>query len=143
MSKTFRTPFSSQGLCINRIIGDARAWGYRPLSYDRNIFEPLPDDEGGLERFKLFLLGYGELQIPKSLEHVVEIKTGLDYSEFYQLMQNMDIVIPAFSGDACEANLSFHCGLRVLTINNLKDYEKQASSTVAMAVECNVSLQSY
>ena len=75
------------------------------------------------------------------MEHVVEIKTGLDYSEFYQLMQNMDIVIPTFSGDACETNLTFHYGLMKLTIINLKDYEKQASSTVAMAVECNVSLQ--
>lgn len=83
-----------------RFLDDAPAWGYRPLAYDRSVFEPLLDANED-DRFQLFLLGNGELDIPKSLANVVVIKSGLDYSDYYALMQSMDIVIPAFSDDSC------------------------------------------
>jgi hypothetical protein len=50
---------------------------------------------------------------------MVLIRAGLSYPEFYKLMSEMDICVPAFSVDHGY-------------------YDDQASSTFAMAAECNV-----
>lgn len=84
-------------------VDDAPAWGYRPLSYDREIFEPILDQEA--EPFKLYLIGEGQLDIPKSLSHVVVVQKDLDYTEFYAFMQSMDVVIPAFVNFDCKSHI--------------------------------------
>ncbi|EJC97990.1 uncharacterized protein FOMMEDRAFT_162331 [Fomitiporia mediterranea MF3/22] len=97
---------------------DSQTWGYRPLGYDRDVYEPLFDSPN--EPFELHLLGDGQLDIPKALSNIVFIHNGLDYVDFYALMQSMDVVVPAFV--------------------NKDYYDYQASSTVAMAVQCNVPI---
>ncbi|KAF7336776.1 putative eukaryotic translation initiation factor 5 [Mycena venus] len=61
------------------------------------------------------------LEIPHELKNMVFVHTGLSYPDFYKLMSEMDICVPAFFGDHSY-------------------YEDQASSTFAMAVECNVPI---
>ena len=87
-------------MILMNVLGDATAWGYRPLSYDRDIFEPLVDAEA--EPFKLYLIGEGEIEIPKSISKVVVIQRDLNYTDFYAFMQSMDVVIPAFVNRECK-----------------------------------------
>ncbi|KAF7316684.1 hypothetical protein HMN09_00401300 [Mycena chlorophos] len=100
---------------------DPKVWGYLPLqdneaSYrvDTSLQDP---------PFRLFLIGSGYIEIPEQLQNVVVIRDGLDYPEFYALMSQMDICVPAFSSE--------HAG---------EYYDSQASSTFAMAVECDVPI---
>ncbi|KAJ7364246.1 hypothetical protein DFH08DRAFT_949854 [Mycena albidolilacea] len=97
---------------------DPKVWGYLPLGAEDDasyIFDTtLPDPP-----FRLFLIGSGSLEIPQELKNMVLIRDDLNYAEFYNLMSNMDICLPAFRGDN-------------------EYYEEQASSTFAMAVKCNV-----
>lgn len=95
-----------------REIDDAPAWGYRPLARDRDVFEPILGEQA--EPFKLYLIGEGRLDIPKSLEHVVVVQKDLNYTEFYAFMQSMDVVIPAFVNFQCKSPPFFP---RTLTFN--------------------------
>ncbi|KAJ7859134.1 hypothetical protein B0H14DRAFT_3630747 [Mycena olivaceomarginata] len=99
---------------------DPKVWGYLSLGAEDDasyIFDTtLPDPS-----FRLFLIGSGSLEIPQELKNMVLIRDDLNYPEFYNLMSNMDICLPAFRGDN-------------------EYYEEQASSTFAMAVECNVPI---
>ncbi|KAJ7077126.1 hypothetical protein B0H15DRAFT_862438 [Mycena belliarum] len=104
------------------LLRDPRVWGYLPLvtedaAYVVDTTRPDPP-------FQLFLIGSGYLEIPHELQNMVIIREGLNYSDFYTLISDMDICVPAFS----ERN-----GLGTY-------YEDQASSTFAMAVECNVPI---
>lgn len=105
-------------LLFSVILEDPKAWGYLPIggmnSYiaDRSLSEP---------PFELHIVGSGWLLVPVELENVVTIHSGYNYSEFYNFVGSMDICVPAFSDNGY--------------------YEAQASSTVVMAVQCNVSLQ--
>jgi hypothetical protein len=46
----------------------------------------------------LHLAGGGSLEIPPTLTHVVVLHTDLEYNQFYTLIAQMDICIPAFVG---------------------------------------------
>ncbi|KAJ6513047.1 hypothetical protein C8R45DRAFT_812313 [Mycena sanguinolenta] len=100
---------------------DPTVWGYLPLGTEEDasyvVDTTLPDPP-----FRLFLIGSGWLEIPQELKNMVLVRDGLSYPDFYQLMSQMDICVPAFS-----------------TQDN-GYYDDQASSTFAMAVECNVPL---
>ncbi|KAL0955048.1 hypothetical protein HGRIS_003966 [Hohenbuehelia grisea] len=95
---------------------DPSAWGYLPLgdgtAYSVNTTSKAP--------FHLFLIGSGHIEVPSELKDVVSVHVGLDYNQFYEMMGEMDICIPAFAENGY--------------------YEHQASSTFAMAVECEVPI---
>ncbi|KAJ7227367.1 hypothetical protein GGX14DRAFT_347996 [Mycena pura] len=98
---------------------DPKVWGYNPLSAEHvsyTVDTSLPDLP-----FRLFLIGSGYIEIPSELANIVVIRDKLSYPEFYKVMSDMDICVPAFSGE------------------NLY-YDVQASSTFAMAVECSVPI---
>ncbi|KLO11988.1 hypothetical protein SCHPADRAFT_921523 [Schizopora paradoxa] len=101
---------------------DPGAWGYLPLGQGREEYTPLPqtDEENYEEPFTLHLAGNGNLDVPRELKQVLRFHVNLDYPEFYAVMQSMDVVIPAFV--------------------NFDYFDFQASSTVAMAVECDIPL---
>ncbi|KAK7033284.1 F-actin-capping protein subunit beta [Favolaschia claudopus] len=101
---------------------DPKTWGYTPLVEDSQepvyvVDTTLPDPP-----FRLLLVGSGWLQVPHELKNIVIIRDGLGYPDFYELMSSMDICVPAFS------------------VKDHGYYEDQASSTFAMAVECNVPI---
>jgi hypothetical protein len=94
-----------------------KAWGYLPLG-DQPSFvanENLPDPP-----FRLYILGSGDLDFPVELKNVVSLQAGLEYNDYYTFMNTMDICIPAFASE--------------------EYYTTQASSTMILAVECNVSV---
>ncbi|KAG9048795.1 hypothetical protein FS837_011997 [Tulasnella sp. UAMH 9824] len=100
------------------IKANPRLWGYLPPNSGTNEFLPDPSDEP----FQLHLVG-GQGWIddfPSELRHVVKFHRDLDYYQYYELMQSMDVVLPAFA--------SSHY------------YDEKASSTVVMAIQCNVPL---
>ncbi|KAJ7476079.1 hypothetical protein FB451DRAFT_1034412 [Mycena latifolia] len=101
------------------LLRDPKIWGYLPLAAEDGAYEV--DTSLADPPFRLFLVGSGYLEIPHELQNMVLIRAGLNYSDFYTLMSDMDICVPAFSGG-----------------NGY--YEDQASSTFAMAVECNVPI---
>ncbi len=69
----------------------------------------------------------------------MKFHVDLDYSEFYSVMQSMDIVVPAFVNYDCTfMNINLEKS-PLLILQLLQDFDVQASSTVVMAVECNVS----
>ncbi|KAG8901674.1 hypothetical protein FRC00_005545, partial [Tulasnella sp. 408] len=97
------------------IKANPRLWGYLPPNPGTNEFLPDPSDEP----FQLHLVG-GQGWIddfPSELRHVVKFHRDLDYYQYYELMQSMDVVLPAFA--------SSHY------------YDEKASSTVVMAIQCN------
>ncbi|KAG6821343.1 hypothetical protein H0H93_000204 [Arthromyces matolae] len=96
---------------------DPAAWGYKPLGEHASF---IPDTDLPTPAFQLFALGSGNLDVPIELQNLVQVKTGLTYQEFYDIMKDMDICVPAFA----EAGY----------------YHNQASSTFAMAVQCNVPI---
>lgn len=116
------------------LLEDPAAWGYLPLG-DQPSYVPNPNHPSA--PFQLYTIGSGWLSIPDELKNVVVVKTGMSYpgklrhkqsflsvgtylmtAEFYELMSQMDICVPAF------AEFGY--------------YRIQASSTFAMAVQCNV-----
>ncbi|KAF9031612.1 hypothetical protein BJ165DRAFT_1518719 [Panaeolus papilionaceus] len=103
---------------INSLSEDPSVWGYLPRAQgqDRYVVDPKEKDP-----FYLYLLGSGGIDIPKELEDMVIVKKDLSYGEFYRLMQTMDICVPAFNPD-----------------NGY--YRFQASSTMVMALQCNVPI---
>ncbi|KDQ54573.1 hypothetical protein JAAARDRAFT_38258 [Jaapia argillacea MUCL 33604] len=101
------------------ILEDPAVWGYQALNAtSEKVFKPIPDSS--VPPFQLNLAGEGYLEVPHVLRNVVKKHAGLSYPEFYDLMESMDVVIPAFATNIY--------------------YEKQASSTVVMAIECDVPM---
>ncbi|KAF8071768.1 hypothetical protein FPV67DRAFT_1560545 [Lyophyllum atratum] len=96
---------------------DPSAWGYQALGDELSFVE---DTSLDAPPFQLFALGSGHLEVPVELKNVVQIKTGLTYPEFYDLMSQMDVCVPAFAENGY--------------------YHLQASSTFVMAVQCNVPI---
>ncbi|KAF7345367.1 putative eukaryotic translation initiation factor 5 [Mycena venus] len=97
---------------------DLRAWGYLPLAGENATY--VVDATLADPPFRLFLIGSGKpIEVPHELENIVSTHSRLNYDEFYALMSSMDICLPAFP-----ANNAY--------------YDVKASSTMAMAVECNV-----
>ncbi|OBZ66784.1 GDP-mannose 4,6 dehydratase [Grifola frondosa] len=96
---------------------DPHAWGYLPLE-GRNSFIPNPHSPA--KPFELLLVGAGYLDVPDELAYMVSMYRDLDYEDFYTLIAEADVIIPAFVGAAY--------------------YEFQASSTINLAVELDVPL---
>ncbi|KAJ6623988.1 hypothetical protein B0H10DRAFT_1785286 [Mycena sp. CBHHK59/15] len=72
---------------IESLSRDPKVWGYFPLGPENasyTVDTALPDPP-----FRLFLVGSGYLEIPSELENIVP--------DFYALMSQMDICVPAFS----------------------------------------------
>ncbi|PPQ76793.1 hypothetical protein CVT24_011336 [Panaeolus cyanescens] len=103
---------------IDSLTEDPSVWGYLPPKQGEERFLVDPEEK---DPFYLYLLGSGGLDIPKALEDMVIVKKDLDYTEFYHLMQTMDICVPAFNPE-----------------NGY--YRFQASSTMVMALQCNVPI---
>ncbi|KAG8950211.1 hypothetical protein FRC04_007845 [Tulasnella sp. 424] len=95
-----------------------KLWGYLPPNPGTTEFLPDPSDEP----FQLHLIGaQGWIDdFPSELRNVVKFHRDLDYYQYYELMQSMDVVLPAFA--------------------NSHYYDEKASSTVVMAIQCNVPL---
>ncbi|TFK88373.1 hypothetical protein K466DRAFT_489086 [Polyporus arcularius HHB13444] len=102
---------------IESLNEDPAAWGYYPLE-SRTAFEPNHDSP--IPPFQLLLVGSQYLGVPDELANVVVIYRDLPYMEFYDLIANSDIVLPAFADNSY--------------------YEFRASSTVALATELNVPM---
>ncbi|KAJ7691577.1 hypothetical protein B0H17DRAFT_934873 [Mycena rosella] len=98
---------------------NSKVWGYLPQTVDSAPYAV--DTTLRDPPFRLFIIGSGELTVPQELKNIVSLHMGLNYTDFYALMHTMDICVPAFAP---------------------KDgyYDVQASSTIAMAVECNVPI---
>ncbi|KAL7414568.1 hypothetical protein BDY24DRAFT_440530 [Mrakia frigida] len=98
---------------------DPSAWGYLPPASSSAPFVPASTRNN----FVLHLAGNGNADfIPSRLsKHVVKVHKGLSYPDFFSLMGSMDVVLPSFT-----ATGSY--------------YDHQASSTVAMAMQCEVPL---
>ncbi|KAI0829271.1 hypothetical protein BC628DRAFT_1315386 [Trametes gibbosa] len=96
---------------------DPFAWGYHPLD-GRKSFVPAPDSAA--PPFQLLLVGSGWLEIPEELAYIVTMHTELPYNDFYKLISDCDIVVPAFADNTY--------------------FTVQASSTMALATELNVPI---
>ncbi|KAF9533596.1 hypothetical protein CPB83DRAFT_845535 [Crepidotus variabilis] len=99
---------------------DPGLWGYlHPLE---GTVEFRPDPTPDASPFHLHLLGsFRDFdQVPAELKHVVILHKDLQYLPYFELMQSMDIVLPAFS--------THHY------------YDEKASSTVVMSIQCNVPI---
>ncbi|KAJ7247133.1 hypothetical protein B0H12DRAFT_1020834 [Mycena haematopus] len=105
---------------IESLSEDPKVWGYLPLDEENATYAA--DPTLAQPPFRLFLIGSGTpIEIPRELENIVLIRSRLPYPEFYALMNDMDIAVPAFP-----ANNAY--------------YDAKASSTFAMALECNVPI---
>ncbi|KAI0766182.1 hypothetical protein BD413DRAFT_481527 [Trametes elegans] len=102
---------------ISSLRADPGAWGYHPLE-GRTSYVPDPDSPA--PPFRLLLVGSGWLDIPQELAYVVSMHTDLAYKDFYKLIADCDVVLPAFADNA------------YLTV--------QGSSTIALAAELNVPI---
>ncbi|KAF8206217.1 hypothetical protein K438DRAFT_1816815, partial [Mycena galopus ATCC 62051] len=91
---------------------DPKVWGYLPLGAENDASYVVDTT----------LLDPRWLEIPQELKNIVLIRNGLSYPDFYKLMSEMDICVPAFES----ADHGY--------------YDDQASSTFSMAVECNVPI---
>ncbi|KAH9853389.1 hypothetical protein C2E23DRAFT_822865 [Lenzites betulinus] len=96
---------------------DPSAWGYHPLD-GRKSFVPDPDSRA--PPLQLLLVGSGWLEIPEELAYIVTMHTDLPYNDFYKLISDSDIVVPAFADNTY--------------------FTVQASSTMALATELNVPI---
>jgi len=103
---------------IESLHEDPRSWGYLPLGDGPTFTRDTSLDEPPLQ---LHLAGSGWLDVPLELKDLVVFHANLDYGQFYKLMGNMDVCIPAFPPDNVY-------------------YELQASSTVAMCMEVNLPI---
>ncbi|KAJ6478976.1 hypothetical protein C8R45DRAFT_1006390 [Mycena sanguinolenta] len=109
---------------VESLSEDPRVWGYLPLdptnataAYVADLTLAKWDDE---PPFLLWLVGSGPLpEIPHELKNIVQIRSRLAYPDFYALIGSMDVVVPA------------------LPRYNAY-YDAKASSTFALALECNV-----
>lgn len=77
------------------------------------------------------------------LDVVVKTYGGMEYPEFYELMQSMDVTLPAFAEDSCQFVLPLFLALACAGTHtdlapSLADYETRASSTWGMTLQVNV-----
>lgn len=111
---------------------DPEAWGYTKTL----PWEPVPS----LNPFTIHLMGNGkedELDIPNNVRPLIKMWKDVDYPKYYEMIAKMDILVPNF-------NAHGGCEYSLLLLSRLEahaqslDYVGQASSSVVMAVECNV-----
>ncbi|KAJ7210240.1 hypothetical protein C8J57DRAFT_1098272 [Mycena rebaudengoi] len=106
---------------IESLSENPKVWGYLPLDVGENATY-VPDTALSQPPFRLFLIGSGTpIEIPQELENIVLIRSRLPYSDFYALMGDMDISLPAFPP-------------------NNAYYDAKASSTFTMALELPILL---
>lgn len=103
---------------------DPKPWGYRRVGTGPE-FHPNPTAE--ITPFVLHLAGNGQMEVPKALANVVRVHTGLAYDDFFKTMHSMDVALLAFTPASSEETKGGY-------------YEVQASSSVAMAMMCEVPL---
>ncbi|KAG6902845.1 hypothetical protein C0995_010730 [Termitomyces sp. Mi166 len=108
--------FSQDRRDYTNVFQDPSAWGYQPLG-DHESF--VVDTSLSTPAFQLFTLGSGSLDVPVELRNVVQVRT-----EYYDLMSQMDICVPAFAQQG-------------------QYMHDQASSTFAMALQCNRTRHAY
>ncbi|KAL7414541.1 hypothetical protein BDY24DRAFT_385586 [Mrakia frigida] len=109
---------------IEELDADPRPWGYHPLSSTTSPTTYLPiKDDPSIPPFYLHLAGNGDITVPEKLAHIVKVHVGLSYPDFFALMSSMDVALLAFSASQKGGY-----------------FEVQASSSVAMAVMCEVPL---
>jgi len=110
-------PYTFENL-IRSLHENPTSWGYRPLGHGPSF---IPDTSLVDPPFKLHLVGSGWIDLPPQLKNVVQFHVSLNYSQYYDVMAEMDVCVPAF-GPSDEY------------------YALQASSTVAMCLEVNVPI---
>jgi hypothetical protein len=103
---------------------DPRPWGYHRVGSGTE-FHPNPTAE--ITPFVLHLAGNGQMTVPKELANVVRVHSGLAYDDFFRTMHSMDVALLAFAPASSEETKGGY-------------YEVQASSSVAMAMMCEVPL---
>lgn len=103
---------------------DPRPWGYHRVG---NEPEYIPNPTLDITPFVLHLAGNGDMVVPKELTNVVRIHKNLPYNDFFETMHSMDIAFTAFTSASKEETKGGY-------------YEVQASSSVAMAMMCQVPL---
>jgi hypothetical protein len=81
-------------------VADPAAWGYRPSSFDpaSGALEPIP---GHPDVFSLHLLGFRAepVEVPLALENVVLFPGDTDYRAYFDDLQSMDLLVPAFASE--------------------------------------------
>jgi len=71
-------------------------WGYSRLQVgEESTFIPLLNTTS--PPFKLHLIGSGGVVIPPELKNIVVTYGGINYTDFYTLLSEMDVCLPAFS----------------------------------------------
>lgn len=103
---------------------DPKPWGYHRVGADPE-FVPNPTAE--ITPFVLHLAGNGDITIPAELANVVRVHRNLAYDDFFRIMHSMDVALLAFTPASSEETKGGY-------------YEVQASSSVAMAMMCEVPL---
>jgi hypothetical protein len=119
VSAWFASPIFITAITKNdyNTIEDPESWGYLPLNAGPSF---VPDAASINPPFKLHLVGSGLMDLPLELKNVVIFHVQLNYDQYYDIMAEMDVCVPAFG--------------------SFSDYYTvQASSTVAMCMETNVS----
>ncbi|KAF7351772.1 putative eukaryotic translation initiation factor 5 [Mycena sanguinolenta] len=109
---------------IESMAEDPQAWGYLPLDPTNAtaayVADPTLTELDEEPPFRLWLVGSGpQPEIPHELANIVQIHSRLAYSDFYALISSMDIVVPALPQYSAY-------------------YDTKASSTFALALECNL-----
>ena len=78
------------------MVVEPELWGYsRHQVGEDSTFIPLPNATS--PPFKLHLIGSGGVAIPPELKNVVVTHGGINYTDFYTLLSEMDVCLPAFS----------------------------------------------
>lgn len=81
-------------LTFKSCLDSPASWGYLPLD---NGISYIPDTSIVDPPFKLYLVGSDSIEIPPELKNIVTLHVDLNYSEYYDVMAEMDLCIPALS----------------------------------------------
>ena len=99
------------------LLVDPSSWGYLHPLHGHKAF--IPDHRSSASPFELALVGAGSIEIPEELAYMVTVHHDLDYDNFYRLIANMDIVVPAFADFGCkyysQASLRRSCSYAKIT----------------------------
>jgi radical SAM superfamily enzyme YgiQ (UPF0313 family) len=81
------------------LVVEPELWGYSHLQVgEESTFVPLPNTTlRHSPPFKLHLIGSGGVVIPPELKNIVITHGGINYTDFYTLLGEMDVCLPAFS----------------------------------------------
>lgn len=117
-------------LLVQPTVDDSSAWGRLP-SEERSSFVLDPNSQD--PPFRLLLVGSGYIEVPPELAFLAAVYQNLEYSDFYAIIAEADIIVPAFAQYAYVSKLIFF--IFICLPMHRTDYEAQASSTISLAVE--------